>query len=147
LRKLNKYGLERTLHGERQVIARIWDLPAGYHPRLQPRIEKAELRLSRWQALQDALREPVSDKSVVNAWNGLLTVDGAGMISEEERTQIATSIRRTNLIHKLEALTELPLEERDNRFLALWDSRLLDGRRDADPLQHIYRQARTRLNT
>lgn len=94
LTKLNRLGLERTLHGERQVVARSWDLPANYHPRLRPRIEKALHRLSRWQDLQNALREPVLDHEVVNAWNQLLEADGSSMISEQDLARINLCTQR-----------------------------------------------------
>jgi serine/threonine protein kinase len=145
LNKLNKLGLERTLQGERQVVARSWDLPADYHPRLRPRIEKALLRLSHWQDLQNALREPMSDQAAVGAWNALLAVDGSGMISEQDRVQITVSTRRLELIQTLHASLELTPDERDSRFLQLWDPRLLEGRLDAEPLAQIYRQACARL--
>jgi hypothetical protein len=97
LMKLNKLGLQRTLQGERQVVARSWDLPADYHPRLRPRIEKALARLSRWQDLQYALREPAADHEIVTAWNALVELGGEGMLSEQE-------IQRVSLCkHRLES--------------------------------------------
>ena len=122
-----------SLAGEKGLAASAARLPQGYQHGLQERVELARRRVKAFAKLEKRLNENTSETAIVAAWKAIVDAKCEQFVSLEWGMRIAVAEERLPVFRALAKITEdLPVDQRDQRVLALWKEKLMADCPEAD---------------
>jgi hypothetical protein len=134
-----------TLEGEKSLLKLARTMPGGYAYALRVRVQQAGQRLQALKRLQDALKEPASERVIVEACRSLEQSQARHLVPAGWGPRILLAQQR---IAALLALKEIPPDyppaqapHYDPKLLDAWRDELLRGCHDAQPWAAAYRAA------
>ena len=146
LRHLVQHSAGRvSLSGEKGLAVTAANLPEGYQHGLQDRVDLARRRVRAFARLEKALKENTSETAILAAWKAVVAANCEQFVSTDWGYRIGVAEERLPVFKALATITgDLPVDQRDQRILAVWKEKLMADCPEADKWRPLYQMAAVR---
>lgn len=111
LKKLNQLAGAVTLDDERELILRARQLPANYHPKLEPRIRLASERLAALDQLNDRLSADAGEAAVAAAAARCEQLGADRFYTDWQRARVQSAIERAPVPGDPASIDPTPIDQ------------------------------------
>jgi hypothetical protein len=134
-----------SLSGEKGLAVTAANLPEGYQHGLQDRVDLARRRVKAFARLENALKENTSETAILAAWKTVVAANCEQFVSTDWGYRIGVAEERLPVFKALAKITsDLPVDQRDQRILAVWKEKLMADCPEADKWRPLYQMAAVR---